>query len=396
MNLLLQRRFGPLFFTQFCGAFNDNLYKNALIILIAFEGQSFFGMPPALLINLVAALFILPFLLFSVTAGECADKWDKARLMRLIKLLEIILMAVGALSLITHQLILVLLVIFLLGCHSAFFGPLKFAILPQHVPVDQLLLANGWVEMGTFVAFLLGTNVGGLLMGAGEAGRMAVAVLVLLVAITGYGFSRAIPPAPSAMPDLRLSVNPLGEAWRNLRRAGADRVVLVAWTVLTLAVGTGSLMGARLARGKLGYALVPLGGLGMTFFAMDLASAHGVVMSVGSFTVMDFISSLRGVHVVVDTALIGFSAGAYIVPLYVLIQSRTAETHRARMMGTTNLLNALFMVVASLLAVWLLGKGFTIPNLFLMVGVINAVALAALVLACPMLLSGMSALWRRS
>ena len=432
MNLLLQRRFGPLFFTQFCGAYNDNLYKNALIILIAFEGQSFFGMPPALLINLVAALFILPFLLFSVTAGECADKWDKARLMRLIKLLEIILMAVGALSLITHQLILVLLVIFLLGCHSAFFGPLKFAILPQHVPVDQLLLANGWVEMGTFVAILLGTNVGGLLMGAGEAGRMAVAVLVLLVAITGYGFSRAIPPAPSAMPDLRLSVNPLGEAWRNLRRAGADRVVLVAllgnswfwfygatfltqfpsytrdtlgateavvtllWTVLTLAVGTGSLMGARLARGKLGYALVPLGGLGMTFFAMDLASAHGVVMSVGSFTVMAFISSLRGVHVVVDTALIGFSAGAYIVPLYVLIQSRTAETHRARMMGTTNLLNALFMVVASLLAVWLLGKGFTIPNLFLMVGVINAVALAALVLACPMLLSGMSALWRRS
>ncbi len=421
MSLLWQRRFGPLFATQFCGAFNDNLYKNAFILMVAFEARSFAGIAPELLVNAIAALFILPFLLFSVTAGECADKWDKARLIRLIKVLEIGLMGVGALALLTHQVGWILLVIFLLGCHSTFFGPLKFALLPQHLPVEALMPANGWIEMGTFAAILLGTNLGGLLMAQGDAGRWWVAGLVVVMALTGYGFSRLIPPAPSLMPQLRLSFNPLREAWRHLAEAARDRVVLVAmlgnswfwfygatfltqfpaytrdtlggteavvtllWTVLTLAVGAGSLLGG-LVRGRLGLGLIPLGGAGMTLFAMDLATAHGAIAGPGTYDVQAFMASFRGLHVMADTALMGLCAGAYIVPLYVLIQTRSQEAQRARMMGTTNMLNALFMVGASLLAMLLLARGQTIPELFLWTGVLNAVVLGGMLLLSPKLL----------
>ena len=431
MKLLWQRRFGPLFATQFCGAFNDNLYKNAFILMVAFEGQAFAGIAPELLINAIAALFILPFLLFSVTAGECADKWDKARLIRLIKLFELGLMGVGAAALVMHQVGWILLVIFLLGCHSTFFGPLKFALLPQHLPGEALMSANGWIEMGTFAAILLGTNLGGLLMGQGQTGRWLVAGLVLAVALVGYGFSRLIPAAPSAIPQLRFSLNPVREAWRHLGQAARDRVVLVAmlgnswfwfygatfltqfpaytrdtlggteavvtllWTVLTLAVGMGSLLGGWLARGRLGFGLIPLGGLGMTLLAMDLATAHGTIAGPGTYDVVAFMASFRGMHVMVDTALMGMFAGAYIVPLYVLIQTRSHESHRARMMGTTNMLNALFMVLASLLAMGMLSHGFTVPELFLWIGVLNAAVLALMVLMSPMLLRGFMAGFRK-
>jgi len=431
LKLLWQRRFGPLFATQFCGAFNDNLYKNAFILMVAFEGQAFAGIAPELLINAIAALFILPFLLFSVTAGECADKWDKARLIRLIKLFELGLMGVGAAALVTHQVGWILLVIFLLGCHSTFFGPLKFALLPQHLPGEALMSANGWIEMGTFAAILLGTNLGGLLMGQGQTGRWLVAGLVLAVALVGYGFSRLIPAAPSAIPELRFSLNPVREAWRHLGQAARDRVVLVAmlgnswfwfygatfltqfpaytrdtlggteavvtllWTVLTLAVGMGSLLGGWLARGRLGFGLIPLGGLGMTLLAMDLATAHGTIAGPGTYDVVAFMASFRGMHVMADTALMGMFAGAYIVPLYVLIQTRSHESHRARMMGTTNMLNALFMVAASLLAMGMLSHGFTVPELFLWTGVLNAAVLALMVLMSPMLLRGFMAGFRK-
>ncbi len=281
--------------------------------------------------------------------------------------------------------------------------------------------ANGWIEMGTFAAILLGTNLGGLLMGLGQTGRWWVAGLVFLVALLGYGFSRQIPPAPSAIPELHFSFNPVREAWRHLGEAARDRIVLVAmlgnswfwfygatfltqfpaytrdtlggteavvtllWTVLTLAVGAGSLLGGGLARGRLGLGLIPLGGVGMTLFAMDLATAHGTVAGPGTYDVPAFVESFRGLHVLADTALMGLCAGAYIVPLYVLIQTRSHESQRARMMGTTNMLNALFMVAASLLAMMVLAHGFTIPELFLWTGVLNAAVLGTMVLMSPML-----------
>ncbi|MDE2259840.1 MAG: MFS transporter [Betaproteobacteria bacterium] len=427
----MQRCFGPLFVTQFCGALNDNLYKNAFILMIAFEGHAFAGIEPSLLINAIAALFILPFLLFSITAGECADKWDKARITRFIKLFELGLMSIGAAALVMHQVGLILLVIFFLGCHSTFFGPVKFALLPQHLPGEALMQGNGWIEMGTFTAILLGTNLGGVLMSQGQTGRWLVAGTVLGVALVGYGFSRFIPAAPSVMPDLRFSLNPVREAWRHLGHAAQDRVVLVAilgnswfwfygstfltqfpaytrdtlggtetvvtllWTVLTLAVGIGSLMSGFLARGRLGLGMIPLGGVGMTLVPMDLATAHGAISTPGTYDVGAFILGFRGLHVMADTALMGIFAGWYIVPLYVLIQTRSHESLRARMMGTTNMLNALFMVVASLLAMTMLAHGFAVPELFLWTGVLNAVVLGAMVMASPLLLRNFATGFRK-
>ncbi len=399
--------------------------------MIAFEGQSFAGIEPSLLINAIAALFILPFLLFSITAGECADKWDKAQITRFIKLFELGLMIVGASALLTHQVGLILLVIFFLGCHSTFFGPVKFALLPQHLSGDALMQGNGWIEMGTFTAILLGTNLGGLLMSQGQTGHWLVAGTVLGVALVGYGFSRFIPEAPSVMPGLRFSLNPVREAWRHLGHAAQDRVVLVAmlgnswfwfygatfltqfpaytrdtlggtetvvtllWTVLTLAVGIGSLMSGFLARGRLGLGMIPLGGVGMTLVPMNLATAHGAISASGTYDVSAFVMSFRGLHVMVDTALMGIFAGWYIVPLYVLIQTRSPESQRARMMGTTNMLNALFMVVASLLAMTMLTHGFAIPELFLWTGVLNAVVLGAMVVASPLLLRNFTTGFRK-
>ena len=425
LRLLFQRAFGPLFATQFCGAFNDNLFKSAFMLMVAFEGRSVGGLSPGLMVNAVAAVFILPFLLFSVTAGECADKWDKARMTRLIKLLEVALMAFGAWALMAHQAGAMLVVVFLLGCHSTFFGPIKFALLPQHLPDHQWSLGNGWIELGTFAAILLGTNLGGLLMAWGEPGRGGVALAVLAVALAGYGFSRHIPAAPAPDPGLSLSRNPLREAWRQLRVAAADRTLLAAmlgnswfwcfgsvfltqfpaytrdtlggtetvvtllWTGLALAVGTGSLLSGLCGQGRWRWAGVSVGGAGMTLAACDLAGAQGAVAVAGSRDAGAFLHSLSGLHVLADTVLVGLFAGAYIVPLYSLIQSRTAASERARILGTTNFLNALFMVGAALWAMALLSRGLTIPQLFFATGVLNAVVLAALVLGSPLLLQGL-------
>ena len=424
LRLLFQRRFGPLFVTQFCGAFNDNLFKNAVVLMVAFGGPTVAGLGPGLVINGIAALFILPFLLFSVTAGECADKWDKARLTRAIKLLEVALMTAGAAALVTQHLGAMLLVIFLLGCHSTFFGPVKFALLPQHLPPHQWSLGNGWIEMGTFTAILLGTNLGGILMGWGPAGRPWVAGAVLVVALAGYAASRAIPAAPPPSPELRFSANPLREAWRQLRMAARDRTLLVAmlgnswfwcygatfltqlpvytrevlggaetlvtllWTGLTLSVGTGSLLAGAALRGRWQWSAVPLGGLGMTLGACDLAGVQGPAVLPAHLPLPVFLHSALGGHVLLDTLGIGFSAGLYIVPLYSLIQGRTPVALRARVLGTTNLLNALFMVLSALGAGTLLGLGCTLPQLFLATGVLNALVLGGMVLGSPLLLRG--------
>ena len=422
LRLLFRRAFGPLFATQFCGAFNDNLFKSAFMLMVAFQGRSVGGLPPGLMLNLVAAVFILPFLLFSVTAGECADKWDKARITRLLKLVEVGLMTFGGWGLYAHQAGAILAVIFLLGCHSAFFGPVKFAILPQHLPPHQWSLGNGWIEMGTFAAILLGTNLGGFLMAGGSAGG-GVAAGVLAVALAGYGFSRVIPDAPAPSPALRLSRNPAREAWRQLRLAAADRTLLVAmlgnswfwffgsvfltqfpaytrdtlggtetvvtllWTALALAVGAGSLASGLFGAGRWRSAGVPLGGAGMTFAACDLARAGAP--AAGSGGVAAFLHGLGGTHVLLDTVLLGLFAGAYIVPLYSLIQARTPAPERARILGTTNFLNALFMVVSALWAMGLLSLGMGIPQLFLATGLLNAAVLAVMTVASPSLLQGL-------
>src|SRR6476469_8676162 len=225
--LLKERRFGPFFLTQFLGAFNDNLYKNGMMILLAFQGAAITSMSADVIIQLSGALFILPFFLFSATAGQLADKFDKAKLARFVKLLEIVIMLIGAFGFIERNLVCLLTALFLMGVHSTVFGPVKYAILPQHLKPEELVGGNGMVEMGTNVAILLGTVLGGVLIGI-EHGPTIVGITAIALAVIGYLASRPIPAAPAAEPDLVINWNVLTETWRNLKFTKSNRTVFLS------------------------------------------------------------------------------------------------------------------------------------------------------------------------
>lgn len=405
-HLLRERRFGPFFLTQFFGAFNDNVYKNALIILIAFQ----LGDPATTntLINLSAALFILPFFLFSASAGQVADKFEKSLLIRRIKLLEILIMLVAAFALISHDIGLLLALLFLMGTQSSLFGPVKYGILPQHLKTEELVGGNGMVEMGTFVAILIGTLLGGLLIGIPETGTAWVALAVVLLAVVGYAASRAIPAAAPEAPDLQLNFNPLTETWANLRFLRSDRTVFLAclgvswfWyfgaiyltqlpnytrltlggneqvvtlllTLFSVGVGVGSLACERLSGHKVEIGLVPLGSIGLTVFALDMYFAAGQAAPPAELLgAAAFLEQPGAWRVMSDVVLLGLFGGLYIVPLYAMIQTRAAPAHRSRVIAGNNILNALLMVLSAVVAAASLAAGLSIPELFLVTALMN-------------------------
>ena len=407
-DLLKARRFAPFFATQFLGAFNDNLFKNALIVLLTFQAASWTALAPEVLTNLAAGIFILPFFLFSATAGQLADKYDKAKLARLVKLLEIVIMGVALLGFSLHSLAVLLTALFLLGLHSTLFGPVKYAILPQHLRERELVGGNALVEAGTFVAILIGTLAGGLL--AGAAGHPTwVAYAGLVIAVFGYLFSRGIPAAPAPAPELVVSLNPLSETWRNIGFARQNRTVFlsilgISWfwlygalflaqfpayaknvlggsessvtlllAVFTIGIGLGSLLCERLSAGHVEIGLVPFGSIGLTLFGIDLAFASPDLLPAGAPLPL---TSLLALHetwrVLFDLLALGLFGGFFIVPLYALIQLRSAPEQRARIIAANNILNALFMVVGSLAAAGLLADGLSIPVLFAVAAVCNA------------------------
>jgi len=403
-TLLRLPRFGPFFTTQFLGAFNDNLFKNALIIMITF------GIADAAvtnrLVNLAAGLFILPFFLFSALAGQLADRVDKAAYMRVIKLGEIAIMAAGAIGFLLGSIPLLMVVLFLMGAQSTFFGPAKYAILPQHLSTRELTTGNALVESGTFLAILLGTIAGGLLIAAGETGPYLVAGAALAVAGAGYAASRAIPPAPAPRPDLEISFNVAGQTVALLRYLGTNRTVLlcvlgISWfwflgavyltqfpnytklalggdaTVATLllalfsiGIGVGSFICERLSRGAIEAGLVPIGAIGMTVFGIHLGLAEPVPpeATVGALA---FLADAGNWPVIVDLVMISAFGGLYIVPLYTLVQHLSDPAHRARVIAANNVLNALFMVGAAATAIIVLGSGYSIADLFLLIAVVN-------------------------
>jgi MFS family permease len=297
-GLLKTRRFAPLFGTQFLGAFNDNLYKNALIVLLTFQSAQWTTLAPELLANLAAGIFILPFFLFSATAGQLADKYDKALIARLTKLLEVAIMGVAAAGFWLHSLPVLMTALFLLGLQAALFGPVKFAILPQHLHPDELVGGNALIEAGTFVAILVGTLAGGLLAGA-VAQPMWIAVGGLLVAVLGYLTSRDIPPAPAPDPGLKINLNPITETWHNINFARSNRTVFlsilgISWfwlygalflaqfpaytknvlgggeatvtmllAIFTVGIGLGSLLCERMSGKHVEIGLVPFGSIGL-------------------------------------------------------------------------------------------------------------------------------------
>lgn len=406
-SLMRERRFLPFFCTQFLGAFNDNVYKNALIIMLAFHATALTTMSSGTLVNLCAGLFILPFFLFSATAGQLADKYDKSRIIRYVKLLEIGIMVVGAAGFLLQNLVLLIGALFLLGLHSTLFGPVKYSILPQHLQVDELVGGNGLVEMGTFLAILLGTVLGGVLI-AQENSSMLVSVAVIAIACAGYLTSRAVPSAPPAAPDLKINWNPITETWTNLKftrgnrsvflsvlgiswfwfygatllaqfpnyckdvLGGNEHVVTVMLTTFSIGVGAGSLLCERLSGHKVEIGLVPFGSIGLTLFALDLYFASPTAVIEHAIGATQFLSQLANWRILFDLVMIGVFGGFYIVPLYALIQSRAERSHQSRIIAGNNILNAMFMVGSAAMSIVLLKAGVTIPQLFLITALLNA------------------------
>ena len=406
-RLMRERRFLPFFLTQFFGAFNDNVYKNALVILVAYHAADYSSLDPSLLNNAAAGLFILPFVLFSASAGQLADKFEKSFVIRTIKAVEVGIMVVGAAGLLLHSLALLLAALFLLGLHSTFFGPVKYAILPQALHPAELVGGNGLVEMGTFIAILTGTLIAGVLVSL-ENGVMIVCALILAVSIAGLISSFAIPKAPSAATDLVYDWNPFRETWKNLVFAkqnrtvflsmlgiswfwfygatfltqfptyskdvllGDEHVVTILLALFSVGVAAGSLLCERLSGHKVEIGLVPFGSIGLSLFAIDLFFATPTGLSGTHASAWEFVTRTGSWRVMLDLFMIGMFGGFYIVPLYALIQSRSAPTHRSRIIAANNILNAVFMVVATGVAVVSLGSGMTIPQLLLLTGVLNA------------------------
>ncbi|HEX4233495.1 MAG TPA: MFS transporter [Caldimonas sp.] len=406
--LLGQRRFAPFFWTQFLGAGNDNLFKFAFTVLITYQLQVRW-LPPSLAGLVIGALFILPFLLFSATSGQLADKFDKARLIRLVKWLEVAIMALAAWGFVHADPVVLLACVFLMGLHSTLFGPVKFAYLPQHLNERELTGGNGMVEMGTFVAILLGSLAGGLLVAIPGTGARDVAITCVAVAVLGRLTAQAVPASPSTDPGLVINWNPVSETWRNLRLAHGNLVVFrsllgISWmwffgaaflaqfpafakevlhgdeqvaslllVVFSIGIGTGSLLCEVLSRRHVEIGLVPLGAIGMSVFSVDLYfAARGLPPSAG-YTLAAFLAEHQHWRVMADLALLSLFAGLYSVPMYALIQMRSAPSHRARIIAANNILNALFMIASSIIVGILLGAGLTIPQVFLVIGILNAV-----------------------
>jgi hypothetical protein len=407
-DLLKERRFGPFFWTQFLGAGNDNVYKNALIIFAAFHAASITTLDAGTLVNLAGAVFIAPFMLLSASAGQLADKYEKSRLIRYIKVFEIAIMAIGLAGFWRHDLVLLMLALALMGVHSTLFGPVKYAILPQHLKPEELIGGNGLVEMGTFVAILLGTLAGGLVVAIEPNGPVIAGALAVTIAIAGYLVSRGIPLTPAVAPDLRINWNPFTETWKNLRFAQGNRVVWlsmmgISWfwyygaiflaqfpgfskdilggdehvvtlllALFSIGIGIGSLLCERLSGRRVELGLVPFGSIGLTVFAIDLWLASRGLSATKVAGLDVFLASSAHWRVAADLVLIGLFGGFYIVPLYALIQERSDHAYRSRIIAANNILNALFMVASAGVAVGLLTAGLTIPELFLVTALMNA------------------------
>ncbi|WP_374622366.1 MFS transporter [Pandoraea sp.] len=411
-RLLKERRFAPFFWTQFLGAMNDNVFKIAFTSLVTYHASLFQDVDGKTAAFLISAIFIAPFLLFSATSGQIADKWDKARLIRFVKTLEIAIMAVGAAGFLWTSAPLLYACTFLMGLHSTLFGPVKYAYLPQHLANHELVGGNGLVEMGTFVAILIGTIIGGEMAGAGGGSLPWIGGVCVGLALLGRLVSTWVPQTPAAQPDLRINWNPFTETWRNLRIARTDRAVFqsllgISWlwflgatflasffnfahdvlgagpgvvtlllAMFSLGIGAGSLLCERLSGGKVEIGLVPFGSIGMTVFAVDLyfASRGGGAGATGAAlqTVGHFVAQPGHWRILADLFLLAMFGGFYSVPLYALIQSRSAPSHRARIIAANNILNALFMVVSALMAMAITSAGFSIDQLYLFTGILNA------------------------
>lgn len=410
-ELLGTRRFLPFFLTQFAGAFNDNLYKNSLVLLVVYAGMPVLGMQSTLLVNLAAFLFILPFFIFSALAGQLADKYEKSAIIRWVKLAEIVIMGAAAVAFFFQWYAVLLLLLFLMGAQSAFFGPVKYALLPQALERNELVGGNAMVEMGTFVAILVGTIAAGIIVSL-EGKLVWIACGIVGMAVLGYMASRRIPALPVADANLKINFNLWTETWRVVQGArgnhavflsimaiswfwflgasyltqfpafvadvlhGSERTATALLAIFTVGIGLGSLLCERVSGKRVELGIVPLGSLGLSLFGIDLffsipSTASNLVEPAQLLTDPDYRRML------IDFLGIGMAGGFFVVPLNAFVQQETPMEKRARVIAANNVLNALFMVVSAGAGMLLLGKmALSLPDFFLVLALMNiAVAL---------------------
>ncbi|MDF3069556.1 MAG: putative phospholipid/glycerol acyltransferase [Polyangiaceae bacterium] len=397
--------FWALFATQFLGAFNDNLFKTTLTVTITFSSVSFAGLPPTALVALAGALLILPFALFSALAGQLADRFPKDRLIALTKLGECLIMVLGGAGLVWGSMSLCLGALFLLGTQSAFFGPLKYGALPELLKPHQLVKGNAYVEMGTFLAILLGTIAGGVLSSrpSGEGAGVGVAV-----AVVGFLAARRVPALPPADPHLRVELGWFRPTWQlvgigrqnravfhsilgiswfwllgavvlsvlpELVRAhwgGGPGVVTFALGAFSIGVGLGALLCEKLSFEQIELGLVPFGALGLTLFLALLGFVSAPLAAhPGALGVAAFLGEPRGVGATVAVVLLAVSGGVFTVPLYTLLQGRSEPGTRSRVVAANNVLNAVFMVVGSAVLALLSSAGMSTPQVLLVLAIVN-------------------------
>ncbi|HKZ73875.1 MAG TPA: MFS transporter [Steroidobacteraceae bacterium] len=405
-RLLTERRFLPFFGAQALGAFNDNLYKNVLVILATYQIGNLTSLDPQLLTNLAGGLFILPYVLLSGIAGQLADRLDKALVLKVVKAAEILIMGLAGLGFAQRSIELLLAALFLMGVHSTFFAPAKYGLLPQVLRERELVGGNALVEMGTFVAILLGTLGAGLLVAPRDPSLVAWAV----IAVAGAGFvvSLGIPKLAPLAPGLRIDWNPFTSTWANIKVAAESRTILlsllgISWfwfygalvlaqlplyaklvlngeqqivtlllVTFSVGVGLGSLLCERLSGHKVEIGLVPFGSIGLTVFAVDLYFATPPAASGPALTLEAFLAQPYAWRILADLGLVGLFGGFFIVPLYALVQQRARPEELSRIIAANSILNAAFIVAAALLGAALLEAGLTIPELLLLTGVLNA------------------------
>ncbi len=407
--LLKTRRFLPLFITQFLGAFNDNVLKNALIILITYDLVSIAGHKPQLLVTIAAGLFILPFFLFSAIAGQLADKYDRALIARIVKIFEIIIMSLATIGFLLDNVWFLIFVLFATGVHSTFFGPIKYALLPQHLHPNELLTGNAYIEAGTFLAILCGTILGGVLIILGH-GTWLVSVVLILVAILGYSSSTYIPKAQAPVPLLKVNYNIVHETSRLIQNMHKNKKVMhtilcVSWfwfigstflaqmptfvktylhaeasvvtiflTIFSIGIAIGSLFCTKLLNGAIKSSYVPAASLGISLFIIDLYfctldpifyNTHGL------YSIQNFLHFNISWRIMLDLLFIAICGGIYIVPLYTIMQHSADKNYLARVIATNNIFNALFMVLSVLFTLIMLQMQRSIPEVFLIISILN-------------------------
>ena len=406
-KLLTQKRFAPFFFTQFLGAFNDNIFRNGLIILLTFKGIEVFGLNASQIANVAGALFILPYFLFSAIAGQIADKYEKSILIKSTKLLEIILMITAAFVLLTENYSFLLFILFLMGFQSSLFGPVKYAYIPQKLKLNELIGGNALVESGTYIAIILGLVVGGLAVSIGQENDYPLASLLLLMAILGYFFSCKIPNTEPTDPTLKINWNIFTEIKKIIGFSKEkDRIFLyiigISWfwfygSVITLqipaytinilmgdeslttfllatfaiGIGIGSLACERLSKNQIELGITPIGAIGLSLFTLDLYFFSSNLNIVNPMSIKLFLSHLSNWRLILDLIMIGTFGGIFSVPFYAAIQEQAEKKFLSRIIAANNIINAIFMVSASLLAISILSLGVSIPEFFALISVLN-------------------------